>query len=184
MTLTRLSGPPDLVVDLAMAKAQLRLEDDDGGQDAMIVGHIRAAQDSIDGASGWLGRCLTSQQWRLTLDAWPACEVIELPLPPCQSVDALTYIDPDGAEQTITDYVLYGAGGTWPARLAHAYGSRWPATREQGDAIQIEFTCGYGTWNDVPESVRAAVLLLTAQLYDGCGAADAVNSLLLPHRSW
>ena len=184
MSLIRISGPPDLVVSLAEAKAQLRLDDEDTSQDAMIMGHLRAAQDSIDGASSWLGRCLTTQQWRLTLDAFPACEVIEIPLPPCQSVDALTYVDDDGATQTINDYVVYGIGGAWPARLIHAYGARWPATRRQGDAVSVTFTCGYGGWNDVPEDVRAAVMLMAAGLYDGCSHNDAVNALLMPHRIW
>jgi uncharacterized phiE125 gp8 family phage protein len=184
MSLVSLSGPPELVVSLAEAKAHLRVADDDSDEDAVIAGCIRQAMDTIDGASGWLGRCLTTQNWRLTLDAWPACDVIAIPLPPCQSVDSLTYIDPDGLEQAINDYVTYGIGGATPARLAHAYGSRWPATRCQGDAIQIDFTCGWPSFSDVPESVRAAVLLMTGALYDQCSENGAVTALLMPHRIW
>jgi uncharacterized phiE125 gp8 family phage protein len=184
MSLVRLSGPPDVVVSLAEAKAHLRLEDSDADQDALIAAHIRAAQDQIDGASGWLGRALTSQQWRLSLDRFPSCEVITIPLPPCQSVDALTYVDTDGNEQAIGDFVVYGIGGATPARLAPAYGTRWPSTRCQGDSISVTFTCGWPSFSDVPESVRAAVLLLTEALFDGCSHDDAVTALLTPHRIW
>jgi uncharacterized phiE125 gp8 family phage protein len=182
MSLARLSGPPDVVVSLAEAKAHLRL--DHGDDDALVAGHIRAAQDSIDGASGWLGRALTLQQWRLTLDHFPWTGVVAIPMPPCQSVDSLTYIDTDGAEQSIVDYVVHGIGGATPARLAPAYGARWPATRCQGDVVSVTFTCGWPSFSDVPESVRAAVLLMTQGLYDGCTNDDAVMALLMPHRVW
>jgi uncharacterized phiE125 gp8 family phage protein len=178
MSLTRLSGPPELVVSLSELKAQVRLPVEDTDQDAMLMGHLRAAQDSIDGASGWLGRALTTSQWRLTLDAWPACETILIPLPPCRSVDALSYVDTDGATQSINDFVTYGIGGLHPARLTHAYGGSWR------DAIQVDFTAGYGGFNDVPETIRAAVLLMAAGLYDGCSNNDAAIALLMPHRIW
>jgi uncharacterized phiE125 gp8 family phage protein len=184
MSLVRISGPPELCVSLAEIKAQCRVADEDSDQDALLVGLARSAQDSIEGNAGWLGRSLTISQWRLTLDAFPPSEVIVLPLPPCQSVDSLTYIDPDGAEQVITDYVVYGIGGATPPRLAHAYGQRWPSTRRQGDAVSVTFTCGYGDHNDVPESVRAAILLQVHALYDGCSNDDAINALLMPHRTW
>jgi uncharacterized phiE125 gp8 family phage protein len=184
MSLIRISGPSELVVSLAELKDQCRIASEDIDQDAMLVGHLRAAQDAIEGNAGWLGRALTTQQWRMTLDAFPACETIQIPLPPCQSVDSVSYVDSDGNEQVINDFVVYGIGGSWPARLIHAYGARWPSTRCQGDAVSIEFTAGFGSFTDVPESIRAAVLLMAAGLYDNCSNDDAVNSLLLPHRIW
>jgi uncharacterized phiE125 gp8 family phage protein len=182
MSLVRLSGPPDVVVSMAEAKAHLRV--DHGDDDAMIAGAIRAAQDTVDGASGWLGRALTTQTWRLTLDNFPWAGVISVPMPPLQSIDALSYIDVDGAEQAILDYQVFGIGGATPARVSPAYGTRWPATRCQGAAVSVVFTCGYGSWSDTPESVRAAVLLMTQGFYDGCTNDDAVMALLMPHRVW
>jgi uncharacterized phiE125 gp8 family phage protein len=184
MSLVRLSGPPEVVVSLAELKAHLRLEDGDADQDALIAGYARAAQDSIDGAAGWLGRAICTQQWRMTRDCFPWHGVIQIPLPPCQSVDALTYIDTDGNDQSILDYVTFGIGGATPARLSPAYGTHWPSTKGQGDAVAVTFTCGYGSWSDTPESVRAAVLLMTQGLYDGCTNEEAVMALLMPHRVW
>jgi uncharacterized phiE125 gp8 family phage protein len=182
MSLVRLSGPPQLCVSLAELKEQVRLPAEDNSQDAMLVAHLRAAQDSIDGARGWLGVALTTQQWRLTLDRFP-CDVLEIPLPPCRSVDSVAFIAPDGGTETIVDYQVHSIGGTRPARLAPAYGARWPATRCQGDAVSVTFTAGWPSFSDVPESIRAAVLLMAAALYDNCESA-AAEHLLLPHRTW
>jgi uncharacterized phiE125 gp8 family phage protein len=184
MSLVRLSGPPQLCVSLQELKEQLRLDAGDTSQDAMLAGHLRTAQDSIDGARGWLGVALTSQQWLLTLDFFPWHGIIEIPLPPLQTVDSLTYIDTDGVTQSIEDFLVYGAGGSRPARLAPAHGARWPAARCQGDAVSVVFTCGHDSFSDVPESVRQAVLLTAAGLYDGCSHDDAIQSLLTPHRVW
>jgi uncharacterized phiE125 gp8 family phage protein len=194
MSLVRLSGPPALCVSLAELRTHLRVDGltPDEAQDALIAGFARAAQDSIDGASGWLGRALTTQQWRLTLDAFPVTEVITLPLPPCRSVDAVTYVDTNGATQSIVGYQVYGIGGATPARLAPAYNTRWPATRCQGDAVRIDFTCGYGTHSDVPEPVRAAIMLMVGTSYgfrelpvptDFMWTPAATN-LLMPYRVW
>ena len=91
---------------------------------------------------------------------------------------------PTATSRASSDYVVYGIGGATPARLAHAYGASWPSIRRQGDAVSVEFTAGYGGFNDVPEDVRAAVLLLAAGLYDGCSNNDAAMALLMPYRGW
>jgi uncharacterized phiE125 gp8 family phage protein len=184
MSLIRLSGPPELVVSLQELKAQLRLDAGDTSQDAMLMGHLRVAQDSIDGARGSLGIAVTDQQWLMTLDYFPWHGLIEVPLPPLASIDSLTYIDTDGAAQEIEDYQVHGIGGSRPARLAPGYGGRWPAARCQGDAVSVVFTAGHDSFNDVPETIRQAVLLTAAGLYDGCSHNDAITSLLTPHRIW
>ena len=109
--------------------------------------------------------------------------MIEIPLPPCQSVDALTYVDDDGATQTSTT-TWSMASAARPARLIHAYGARWPATRRQGDAVSVTFTCGYGGWNDVPEFLVAAPHSLHNVKPSTMVARyeDAVNELLMSHR--
>jgi uncharacterized phiE125 gp8 family phage protein len=195
MTLHLVAAPAALPLSLAELKAHLRVTDD--AEDALIVGYLRAAVGAIDGAAGWLGRALITQTWRMDLDAWPACETIQIPLPPCRTVDLVTYVDEDGSTQSIVDYQVYGLGGSWPARVAHAYGSRWPGTRRQGDAISVTFTAGYGdSWNDVPEPVRAAILMMVTDLFEHRGSfisgsgfdklqpSDTVQALLMPFRTW
>src|SRR5688572_5605311 len=39
--------------------------------------------------------------WELTLDAFPAGRIIDIPLRPLVSVESIVYVDRDGAEQTL-----------------------------------------------------------------------------------
>jgi uncharacterized phiE125 gp8 family phage protein len=181
-SLRQIVPPAVLPLSLAEVRAAVRLEA--GDADELLAGYLRSAVAQLDGAAGILGRCLVEQQWVMTLDRFPACQVIEIPLPPCQSVDELSYIDGDGATQVITDYVVYGIGDTWPARLTHAWGGTWPTTRNQGDAVQITFTAGYGPdWNSVPEPIRQAIATMVAASFDGCSATEEVSLLLGPYRA-
>jgi uncharacterized phiE125 gp8 family phage protein len=150
----------------------LRLDWDAGSpseepEDADLVDlYIDAAINGIDGNT-WFGRALITQEWRLILPVFANCH-ITIPLPPLQSVDAVTYVDNDGVAQTLatSSYDVIGIGGDAPAMIALAYGASWPSTRWQPDAIGVEFTAGYGdTPDDVPSDIQAALLLTIGHLY-------------------
>jgi uncharacterized phiE125 gp8 family phage protein len=179
--LTLITPPAALPVSLAELKAAGRLDDSED-DDAVLMGHLRAAVASIDGSTGWLGRALITQAWTLWLDAFP--RTIAVPLPPLQQVTEIRYVDSAGATQTLDSsaYVVAGVGGS--GRIVPAVGKSWPATRCQPDAVQVDFTAGFGeSWNDVPEDLRAAVVLLTVAAYDGC-TSDAAAAILMRHRAW
>lgn len=99
------------------------------------------------------GRALVTQQWRLTLDRFPAGE-IELPLPPLVSIETITYRDTAGVEQTLDPaaYAVYTSALF--GRVAPAYGTAWPATRDVRDAVAIDFTAGYGAPSAVPQDIK------------------------------
>lgn len=170
--MTRLLSSPDLDPVLSLEEARLHVRVDAEGSppthpdDTLIQSYVQAATDELDGIEGWLGRALVTQIWRLNLDYFPAWE-IPLPLPPLQSVDAITYIDADGVEQTLaTANYRVIISDSDPGRVEPAYGLSWPATRSQSGAVAITYTCGYGEPSDVPEAIRNYIRLRLGQYYE------------------
>ena len=64
-----ISGPAVEPITLTEMKAYLRVDDDDGAQDDLISGLIKAARLMVEAASR---RILIEQHWRVVLDRWPA----------------------------------------------------------------------------------------------------------------
>lgn len=190
--LTRLTAPASLPLDLAALKPMLRIDTDD--EDAVLTAFLQAAVDYLDGKDGLLGRALLTQQWTLTLDyGWPSTVVI--PLPPLQSVDSITYVDPDGITQTLDSAAYMVLTDREPGVISPAYDTDWPAVRCQKAAISITFTAGYGAaGTDMPKSLLHAIVLLTGHLFEqrdvvvvGSGATVnevpmGVHALLANHR--
>lgn len=159
------TAPATDPVTLAEVKAHIRVDHTD--EDASVADMIRAASHRFDGRDGSLGLCLITQSWTLTLDAFTA--EIAIPLPPCQSIDAITYVDPDGATQTLDAgaYQVFGLGSADGAKVRPAYGTSWPAIRNQPDAVAITFTAGFGdNPGDIPEPIRTAIKMRVGHLYE------------------
>ncbi|MEG8220126.1 hypothetical protein OSJ57_05750 [Sphingomonas sp. HH69] len=159
------TAPATDPVTLAEVKAHIRVIHAD--EDASIADMILAATHRFDGRDGSLGLCLITQSWTLTLDAFTA--EIAIPLPPCQSIDAITYVDPDGVTQTLdaAAYQVFGLGSANGAKVRPAYGTSWPAIRNQPDAVAITFTAGFGdNPGDIPEPIRTAIKMRVGHLYE------------------
>lgn len=104
---------------------------------------------------------------------------IYLPWPKLQSVDEVTYVDPDGVTQTmnLTTGLIVDAVSE-PARLTPPFDAGWPATRKVANAVSIKFTCGYGNAAAVPTLIKQWILLRVATLYEtreGTNALVGVN---------
>src|SRR6185436_3596478 len=97
-------------------------------------------------------------------DRFPAGSLL-LPYPPLQSIDNLTYVDGGGSLRTLDAAAYLVRTAETPGEVVPAYGTAWPAARPQPDAVTIEFTCGYGAPDAVPEAIRRAVLLVVGTLY-------------------
>lgn len=173
--------PPEaLPVALPEAFEELRL--DEISDEALVKRKIEAATAEIDGRDGWLGRALITQEWDLILPGFPTESrlfswdylwmtyfrrgesEITIPLPPLQEIVEISYTDPVGQTQQFSDYrVLSGE----PARLLPDYGTSWPATREDPDAVRIRFKAGYGGYPEaVPAPIREYILAQVATGYD------------------
>ena len=186
-------GQPASILPLDLVKQHLKVETD--VDDALIQGIIAGAIDHVDGPRGWLGRALGEQTLEGTLDGgWPLCDrsALRLPYPPVLSIESVTYIDPDGVEQMLPEsgYQVIDSG-EWSSYLAPAYGMSWPAVRCQEGSVTIQWKAGYAT-DDVPPSIKAALLLLIGHRYANREAIVTgtistelplgVQDLLTPHR--
>lgn len=193
---TLVTPPAVAVLTLEEVKAQLVV--DAGDDDILIQGLIDAAISYLDGPTGVLGRCLSSQTWRQDFDLFD-CE-LELPLAPVTSIDSVKYDDPSGTEQTVdpANYrLLTGGRGSFVRFKA---GFTFPSLSVNYPSVRVQYVVGYAATNDtppkstVPAAIKNAIKLLVAHWYEnretvvvGRGAAAvevpfAVSTLLAPFR--
>lgn len=150
--------PPNPVILTADAKDHLRvLHDDD---DALIDSYVAAATAHIDGPDGWLGRAIGPQMLELHLPAFGSTS-ITLPYPPAIEIAEIEYIDASGAAVTC-DPAVYELRGN---HLRAAWGKTWPVPAwrgAEGEVVRIRYRAGY---QELPKPIRAAILLMTGDLY-------------------
>jgi uncharacterized phiE125 gp8 family phage protein len=167
MPLTLITAPQ--VEPLSLDEAKQQVQQTSNVDDALIRSiWIPAVRERGEIATR---RAFIRQVWSLVLDAFPACDWIEIPKPPLITVDAFTYLDADGVTQTLvagTDYVVTAPMGPRCARgrVALMPGKSWPVAQARIGAVQIQFTCGYGAVSSsVPSALKAAMLLDLGRLY-------------------
>jgi len=139
--------------------------DDDAYLDALIVGVRQAFEQTYDLA-------LLTQTRKLRLDrGWP--ERLFLPHRPVQSVSSITYLDTDGASQTLASsvYQVVGARTTpdvdAPAcYVTLAYNQCWPSIRLVPETITVTYVCGWLARGSIPQPIRQAMLVGIAELYE------------------
>lgn len=158
------TAPVNDAVSRDDAKDFLRV---DAADDNAIID--RAIESAIASTEAWLRRALITQTWYLYLDAFPTDSLcpIPIPLPPLQSIDAITYTDTAGDGQTWSSDDYQTDIVTEPGRVMPVKGGSWPtAQADTFNAVTIEFTAGYGDDDtDIPGDIQSMVLLLAAHLY-------------------
>jgi uncharacterized phiE125 gp8 family phage protein len=166
MIFTLKTGPTETPISLDRAKAHLREIGND--EDEYILHLIQAAVGGVDGRDGWLGRCLCTQVWTVSLDAFPAGgAAIKIGLAPVQSVDAVRYLDPDGVWQTWASTGWEALANLQETKLLlPAYGKSYPAIRAGRRSVEIDFTAGYGTADDVPDGLQHGLLMLIGHWFE------------------
>ena len=165
MMLTELQRVPDAALPLEACKAHLRLGSgfaDDGGQDGLIAGYLRAAIAAVEAR---IGKALLAREFRLRLADWRDGRGEALPVAPVLSVTSVTLIDRDGGA-TAVDPALWRLDAD--LHRPHLVPTGWllphPAS---GGAVEVEFTAGFGTdWQAVPPDVAQAVMMLAAQYHE------------------
>lgn len=147
-------------------------------QDSHIDGLIAAATER---AESYLGRALITQTLVLTLDAFP-CR-IELPRPPLAEVTAIRYVDAAGDQQTLDAELYRVTAGREPASIEPAYGESWPTPLAVSEAVEVEYTAGYGdAASDVPASIRHAIAMIVGEWLEFReGLVIGVNALPIPN---
>jgi uncharacterized phiE125 gp8 family phage protein len=214
MPVAVVTPPSATPISLAEAKDHLRVDWAD--DDASITRMIETATAMFDGPDATLGRCLMKQSLEMKIDTFPCgasgfdifdrlryrtldiphsyhswnqylrAQEIPLPYPPVIGTVSITYLDQDGASQTLPSsvYRLLG-GGSAPTRVGLKQGQSWPAIESLAEAITIQWDAGYGeTGKDVPAPIRHAILLTVGHLYENRQSvvvdASRVQAIELP----
>ncbi|RDV02147.1 head-tail connector protein [Undibacter mobilis] len=177
-----LTAPAVEPLSLAEAKAFLRVEYND--DDDVIGALLAAARIHVEAQTR---RALVAQQWRLTLDVWPADGRLKVLPAPLAALNAVRVYDDAGHASALDlqSFVVDTAG----SQLVFApWALAQPGRAAAG--IEVDVTAGYGAAaSDVPEPLRQAVRLLTAHWYENRGIAGAsgtlpvtVAALIAPYR--
>lgn len=169
----RVIDPPQPIVTVDEVKEFARIEGDD--HDLMIGALITSAQSEIDGPNGWLGRAFGEQRLEATFCRF---DDFHLPMPKIIEVEAITYVDGDGALQTV-DPDWYQADGR---DISLKPGYSWPSTGAQEDAVRITYLAGEKAESLDLERVKVSIMINVSLHYDGeHEQADKVLRLMASH---
>lgn len=174
---------------LSLSEAKLHLRVDVDADDLLITALIQAVRQWAEGVTN---RALITQEWALTLPAFPGCSLIRLPLPALLAVSSIEYLDADGDEMILNAADYHVVTSLLPGAVHLADGKSWPSTATHPEAVTVTYTCGYGaTAAAVPAAIRAAMLLQLGDLYANREAAivgtirtenPSAKNLLAPYR--
>jgi len=192
MALSLVTAPVSEPVTLAQQKLHMRVDTSD--DDTYINLCITAARQWIEGQTHL---AMVAQTWNYYIDGgWPTrCGLhrIDLPLNPVPaqtspSTVVITYVDGDGATQTLaqTQYTLVGR--RYGSYIVPAYGVSWPSVRNVPNAITVRFLAGNNASPVAfPQELHQAVMILAGHYYENretaIGAPKAVEALISPFRT-
>lgn len=202
LSLQRVQAPTVEPVSLDQLKQQCVLDSSFTDDDALLTMYGVAAREY---AENYTRRAFLPQQWQLNLDHfptytytgiinpsqrrdWPAYAgvwqgmTIALPKPTCISVDSITYFDAAGAPQTVDPSTYKVDLNSKPARVVPKSGLYWPLnTIYIPGSIAVNYTSGsYATADEVPRSIRLAILLLASHWYQNRMSVSTVNLSEIP----
>ncbi len=165
MRLSEQATVPGAALPVAAFKDHLRLGTgfaDDGQQDALAEGYLRAALAAIEGR---IGKALLQRGFLLVLQDWRDPAEQPLPVAPVVEVGSVVLVDATGGRQSVaaTHYRL--VPDLQRPRIG-AVGVLLPPVPNDGH-IEIAFEAGFGpNWSDLPPDLAQAVFLLAAQFYE------------------
>lgn len=164
-------------ITLTDVKNHLKIDYTD--DDDLLAVIIQAVREFVE---SYTGRALMTKTVQEYFDMFP-CSTdtnprggIEIRFAPLQSLTFVKYKDSDGTEQTLTvntDYTLDNISE--PPRIFPSYGKSWPTTRDEPNAVWIEYVGGYSAASDVPAVIKQCILLMIAKMYEQ--REDSVKNL-------
>lgn len=139
--------------------ADIIIKSGDAQEDTEIEDLITSAREHCE---SYTRRALATQTLEAYPDHFPCRNSIELPrAAPLQSITSVKYINSDGEETTMTADTEYITDTDSPVgRIVLPYGKNWPCfTPYSVNPIKIRYAAGYNSENQIPKSIRQAMLL-------------------------
>lgn len=163
-SLVCITGPAVEPVGLGEFKDFLELPSADTTRDTKLTSFLLAARLDCE---RYTRTKLATQTWLLRRDSLPGMSIVyerngypalQLPFPPFQSIDSVSYVDVGGIVQPLVRDTTYGndftssiygyqlepGGGLIPARVLPIWARPWPPNRRVPASMIVQFRCGYG----------------------------------------
>lgn len=163
MLLSQLVPASGLPVSLTALKQHCRV--DHGDEDSVLLGNLDAATMAVGAASG---RVLMPEIWRLAIPG--ATGDVVLPRSPVRDLQAISYFDSAGVEQSVDVANFHLFADEDRAVVRPKSGQSWPSAQARDDALRIDFTVGY---EQLPNNLRQAILMLAGYWYEQRGTASS-----------
>ena len=161
MMLTEVTGVASAALPVQALKDHLRLGSgfsDDGMQDGLIEGYLRAAMAAIEAR---IGKVLLARRLKLVLADWRRAGEQPLPVAPVTALVSVAVVDMNEVALPVAADRYRLVQDMHRPKLAAA-GVLLPTVPTDGRA-EVVFDAGFGAvWSAVPADLAQAVLLLAA----------------------
>ena len=181
--LTQLSPPAAEPLTLADAKPHLRVDADITEDDGLIAALIVTARQQAEhrtgralvtrnsGGWGWIG--LRMIRWSFRCRSCSPCSRSRISMP-------MVFARRWPAWRIRRDHRRAGR-----PTAAGRFGKTWPDCRIRPGSVQVSYTCGYGAASDVPQSIKAWMLLAIGAWYENREALTSGKPVAeLPRSFW
>lgn len=165
MMLIEETAVPDAALPVDGFKNHLRFGTgfpEDGLQDEVLRGFLRAALAAIEGRTG---KALLEREFTLELPGWREPGRQALPVAPVRAVLRVALLGPDGQETEVAP-ALWRLEADMQRPAVVALSDAFPQVARAG-RVRIGFRAGFGPgWADLPPDLAQAVLMLAAHYYE------------------
>ena len=181
MALTLVTGPTLEPVTLEEVKDHIRISTTvSATEDTLLLSFIEVARGYCE---KYQGRAYLDQTWDLVFDDWPNGNIIDIPLPPLQTVSYVYYYGTGGTANTMTASTYIVDSNSEPGRVSLGYGEVWPSeTLRPINGVKVRFICGEGSVaSAVSSGVKEAIKLIVGDLYEHREDTDIKALLEVPY---
>ena len=161
MDVTLVSGPTSELFTLKDVKAHLNIGD--GTEDDALIARLISAARHV--AQERTGRTVAACRWAVSDLSWPRGREILLPRPPFTALVSFTYVDANGAAQTVPSASYYTATAERFGRVVLKDGQSWPTARMRVPGWTITYDAGYSWPYAMPGQLQEAMYQIIGHWY-------------------